>query len=79
MKTSDEVTGPINVGLPTECSILEFGETIVRITRSVLQDRISLKRDDPKQGGGYAAKRCVSGSRRAWRRRLPIFGQFASG
>jgi len=50
MKTSDEVTGPINVGNPTECSILELAETIVRITRSSSKIVfLSASQDDPKQ------------------------------
>jgi UDP-glucuronate decarboxylase len=50
MKTPDEVTGPINVGNPTECTILELAEAIIRITRS--SSRIAFlpaSQDDPKQ------------------------------
>jgi UDP-glucuronate decarboxylase len=50
MKTPDEVTGPINVGNPTECTILELAETIIGITRS--SSRIAFlpaSQDDPKQ------------------------------
>jgi len=80
MKTSDEVTGPINVGNPTECSILELAETIVRITRSSSKIVfLSASQDDPKRRRpdislAKAGWMGASSGREAWRRRLPIFG-----
>jgi UDP-glucuronate decarboxylase len=50
MKTPNEITGPINVGNPNECSILELAETVLRITRS--SSKIAFLpafHDDPKQ------------------------------
>ena len=48
--TSAEITGPINLGNPTECSILTLAETILRLTNSssALQFQ-PLPSDDPKQ------------------------------
>ena len=50
MNTPAEIPGPINVGNPSECSILDFAETVLRITGS--SSRISFLpavQDDPKQ------------------------------
>jgi UDP-glucuronate decarboxylase len=50
MATPSEITGPINVGNPNECSILELAETVLGITRS--SSRIVFLpafQDDPKQ------------------------------
>jgi UDP-glucuronate decarboxylase len=50
MKTPDEITGPINVGNPNECSILELAETVLRITRSSSKIVfLPAFHDDPKQ------------------------------
>jgi len=50
MKTPNEVTGPINLGNPNECTILELAETIVRITRSSSRIQfLPASQDDPKQ------------------------------
>ena len=48
--TSAEITGPINLGNPTECSMLTLAETILRLTNSssVLQFQ-PLPPDDPKR------------------------------
>jgi UDP-glucuronate decarboxylase len=48
MKTSDEQTGPVNLGNPNECSILELAERIIELTGS--KSRVifeSLPQDDP--------------------------------
>ena len=50
MKTSDEVTGPINLGNPDECSILELAQRILKLTGS--KSEIILKplpQDDPEK------------------------------
>jgi len=50
MNTDDDFTGPVNLGNPDECSILELAETIIRLTGS--KSRIVFKplpSDDPKQ------------------------------
>jgi len=50
MKTPHDVTGPINVGNPNECTILELAETIIRITRSSSKiDFLPASQDDPRQ------------------------------
>jgi UDP-glucuronate decarboxylase len=50
MKTPNEITGPINVGNPNECSILELAETVLRITRSSSKIVfLPAFHDDPKQ------------------------------
>lgn len=50
MNSSDNVTGPINLGNPAEFSILELAETVIRLTGS--KSKIIFKPlppDDPKQ------------------------------
>ena len=50
MNTSSEVIGPINVGNPSEFTMLELAEMIIKLT--VSKSRItfhSLPEDDPKQ------------------------------
>lgn len=50
MATSSDVTGPINVGNPSECTILELAETVIRLTRSSSKiDFLPASQDDPKQ------------------------------
>ncbi len=50
METSDDVTGPINLGNPKECSILELAERIVELTGSRSQIvRKPLPMDDPRR------------------------------
>ena len=50
MNTSDDVTGPINLGNPGEFTIRELAETVIELTgsRSKLVNR-ALPADDPKQ------------------------------
>ncbi len=50
MATPDDVTGPINLGNPTECSMLELAEMILRLTgsRSRIVHR-PLPENDPRQ------------------------------
>ncbi|HEX2815875.1 MAG TPA: UDP-glucuronic acid decarboxylase family protein [Phenylobacterium sp.] len=50
METPDDVTGPINLGNPQECSIAELAKTIIALTgsRSGLVER-PLPSDDPRQ------------------------------
>ena len=50
MATPDEVTGPINLGNPTECTIRELAELVIELTgsRSTLVAR-PLPQDDPRQ------------------------------
>jgi UDP-glucuronate decarboxylase len=50
MNTSSDVTGPMNLGNPTEFTVLELAEKIIRLTNS--KSRIVLEplpQDDPKQ------------------------------
>jgi UDP-glucuronate decarboxylase len=50
MDTDDDVSGPINLGNPTECTILELAEMIIRITRSSSRIvRAPLPEDDPRR------------------------------
>lgn len=50
LKTPGEITGPINVGNPNECSILDLARTVLRITRSDSQIIfLPAPQDDPKQ------------------------------
>jgi UDP-glucuronate decarboxylase len=50
MGTPDEVTGPINLGNPIECSMLELAETIIELTGSSCKIvHMPLPIDDPKQ------------------------------
>src|SRR5436189_5654027 len=50
MRTSDDVTGPINIGNPEEFSILELAATLIELTgsRSRIVHRAGLQ-DDPRQ------------------------------
>lgn len=50
MASRDDFTGPVNVGNPNECTMLELAERIVRLTgsRSKLKF-VPLPEDDPKQ------------------------------
>jgi UDP-glucuronate decarboxylase len=50
MRTSPEVTGPINLGNPSECSVLELAQRIIELTGS--RSRLvfgPLPADDPRQ------------------------------
>ncbi len=50
MSTADDVTGPMNLGNPTECTILGLAEQIVQLTNA--RSEIVLKKlpeDDPKK------------------------------
>jgi UDP-glucuronate decarboxylase len=50
MTTPSEITGPINVGNPNECSILELAETVLSITRSSSKIVfLPAFQDDPQQ------------------------------
>jgi len=50
MATPHEVTGPLNLGNPTEFTILELAETIIQLTGSKSELRfLPLPADDPKQ------------------------------
>src|SRR5690606_38614192 len=50
MDTSDDVTGPINVGNPDEFTMIELAETVLRLTGSKSKlVRLPLPADDPKQ------------------------------
>jgi UDP-glucuronate decarboxylase len=50
MASADEVTGPINLGNPAECTILALAERVLELTgsRSHIVRRI-LSEDDPKR------------------------------
>lgn len=50
MDTSDEITGPLNLGNPVEFSIRELAETIIKLTNSSAKiNFLPLPSDDPKQ------------------------------
>jgi len=50
LKTPGEVTGPMNLGNPVECSMIELAELVLRLTRSPSRIEFRpLPTDDPKQ------------------------------
>jgi UDP-glucuronate decarboxylase len=50
MKTANDVTGPINLGNPDECSILELAQRILEITGSKSKLVFNpLPQDDPQR------------------------------
>jgi len=50
MDSSDDVTGPINVGNPGEFTMIELAENVLRLTQSKSKlVRMPLPADDPKQ------------------------------
>jgi len=50
MQTPDEVTGPMNLGNPTECTVLELAERIIQLTGSGSGIvRKALPQDDPRK------------------------------
>jgi len=50
MSTPDEITGPVNIGNPTEFTIIELAEKILKLTgsKSIVQF-LPLPQDDPRQ------------------------------
>jgi UDP-glucuronate decarboxylase len=50
METSDDVTGPINVGNPAEFTMIELAESVLKLTGSKSKlTKLPLPADDPKQ------------------------------
>ena len=50
MKAPDDVTGPVNLGNPQECTILELAEKVIEITNSKSEITFqSAPEDDPRQ------------------------------
>lgn len=50
MGTSDDFTGPVNIGNPTEFTILELAKAVLKLTDSVSQLKFKpLPEDDPRQ------------------------------
>jgi UDP-glucuronate decarboxylase len=50
MNAPEEVTGPINLGNPTECTVRELAETILDLTNSNSRVvNLDLPSDDPRQ------------------------------
>ncbi len=50
MKTDVDVTGPINIGNPTEFTMIELAQTITKLTNSSSPiEHLPLPQDDPKQ------------------------------
>jgi len=50
MNTSEEITGPINLGNPSECTILELAQKIIELTNSDSEITFQpLPEDDPKK------------------------------
>lgn len=50
MATADEVTGPINLGNPSEFSMLELAQAVIELTGAKSQVRfLPLPQDDPRQ------------------------------
>jgi len=50
MNTSEEITGPINLGNPSECTILELAQKIIELTNSNSEITFQpLPEDDPKK------------------------------
>ena len=57
MATPDGVTGPVNIGNPTEFTILELAELVIELTGSRSKIvRLPLPSDDPKQRRPDASK-----------------------
>ena len=57
METSPDVTGPINIGNPTESTILELAELVVAMTGAKSKIRFGpLPSDDPRQRQLFKAK-----------------------
>jgi len=50
MGTEDHVTGPVNLGNPEECSVLQLAELVVSVTGSRSEITfLPLPQDDPRQ------------------------------
>ena len=50
MKTADDITGPVNLGNPSEFAILELAETVIELTGSNSEIQFNeLPDDDPQQ------------------------------
>lgn len=50
MDTDDDFTGPVNLGNPIECTMLELAETVLRLTGSTSRMKfLPLPQDDPRQ------------------------------
>lgn len=50
MSSPGDVTGPVNLGNPTECTVLELAETVIRLTGSASRiEHRPLPQDDPQQ------------------------------
>jgi UDP-glucuronate decarboxylase len=48
MGTADEVTGPMDVGNPRECTVLQLAQLVIRMTESKSDmRRLPLPSDDP--------------------------------
>lgn len=70
MMNCDNFTGPVNLGNPTETSILEFAERIIALTGS--RSRIVFKdlpADDPKQRQPNIS---LAGEKLAWQPLVPV-------
>ena len=70
MATPDETIGPVNLGNPSEFTILELAENIIRLTGS--SSRIvfrPLPQDDPTQRRPDIS---VAGSLLSWQPRVPL-------
>jgi UDP-glucuronate decarboxylase len=70
MKTSDDVTGPINIGNPEEYSMLQLASTVIDLTRS--RSRIvhrPLPEDDPRQRQPDISR---ANDLLAWRPKTPL-------
>ena len=70
MASDDEFTGPVNLGNPHECTVLELAETIVEMTGSRSEIRFeALPSDDP-------ARRCpdttLARAMLKWEPRMPL-------
>jgi UDP-glucuronate decarboxylase len=70
MATPDELTGPVNLGNPTEITVLELAEKIIALTNSSSQIvRKPLPEDDPKQRRPDTA---LAQSALGWRPTMPL-------
>ena len=70
MNTPDEILGPINLGNPKECTILELAEKIIELTNSKIEIRFEpLPADDPRkrQPDIELAKKVLD-----WKPRIPL-------
>lgn len=79
MNSPDDVTGPVNVGNPTELTVCQLSETIVKKTGAAVELEIDLPL--PRSSGSRTSAALASfwvgsrawGSMRGWKRTIGNF------